>query len=78
MNKTCELCLYFIPPSAGSFGDCVRYPHAVKKMREQWCGEWVLGIKPIPYEEEVTAVRTELAIEPKRKRGRPKKDADNE
>lgn len=78
MNKTCELCLYFLPPTAGSFGDCVRYPNAVKKMREQWCGEFKIGYGTLPYADEVVSVRNELAIEPKRKRGRPAKDRPNE
>lgn len=41
----CERCLWFLRDADVSYpnGDCVRYPHSIRKRVEQWCGEFEAG-----------------------------------
>ena len=71
-NKdTCNTCRFF---SVGErMGICKRFPSAVNKSNDDWCGEWQLteslALK------QIVQMMTEpvLISEPKKKPGRPRK-----
>lgn len=37
----CEACKFFLKTSAPSQGECRRFPRAIIKRIDQWCGEFI-------------------------------------
>jgi len=70
-KDSCNSCRFF------SYGDrmgiCNRYPQAINKANQDWCGEW--SISDSEALSEMTRLMTQPVIltEPKKQRGRPKK-----
>ena len=71
-KECCNSCLFFV--NGERMGICRRFPSAVNKPKDDWCGEYVLSEKS-PSLEALVQMMTEpvLISEPKKQRGRPKK-----
>ena len=71
-KDTCNSCLFFVVGER--MGICKRYPSAVNKSNDDWCGEYHPPKNPvfenISYTINVDSVKPE---EFKKQRGRPKK-----
>jgi len=70
-KETCNSCRFF---SVGErMGICKRFPSAVNKSNEDWCGEWQIA-ESAALEAMVWSITEPVLIsEPKKKPGRPKK-----
>ena len=70
-KESCNSCLFFV--LGERMGICKRFPSAVNKSNEDWCGEWRIS-ESEALEAIVEWVTTpEFDIEPPKKRGRPAK-----
>ena len=77
----CEDCRYFVMPANERMGSCKRFPQAVNKIHNEWCGEYVEATKSIfPIEvtpDELVDELVQIIAEEKPKRkSRTKKNAD--
>jgi hypothetical protein len=72
-NDSCNSCLFFV--SGERMGICKRYPSAVNKSNEDWCGEYRLEESEAldRMVEEMTMPVELRFVETKKQRGRPKK-----
>ena len=69
-KESCNSCLFFV--LGERMGICKRFPVAVNKSNDDWCGEWRIS-ESLALEEIVDwLTEPELISEPK-KRGRPAK-----
>jgi len=70
-KDTCNSCLFFVVGER--MGICKRFPSAVNKSNDDWCGEW--SISESEALKEMTRLMTQPVTlsEPKKQRGRPKK-----
>jgi hypothetical protein len=70
-KDSCNSCLFFVVGER--MGICKRYPHAVNKSNDDWCGEFSALINT-PIQSMVNAIIEPLIAEKQQKqRGRPKK-----
>ena len=82
-KQNCASCKFFI--SGGVLGECHRYPHAVNKHDNSWCGEYTLfpiSVDDLIYaNDEIKNIFDSIMPEADvntlsiRKRGRPAKGA---
>jgi len=81
---SCKDCRYF--KNADIMGRCHRFPEAVNKTMNDWCGEYKPAAAPLVIEymvqdlsnepsEARAKIQDEVAKIPPKMRGRPKKDA---
>jgi hypothetical protein len=70
-NDSCNSCLFFV--SGERMGICKRYPSAVNKSNEDWCGEWHLEESRALQDIVISFTEPVVVSEPKKQRGRPKK-----
>ena len=69
-KESCNSCLFFV--LGERMGICKRFPSAVNKSNEDWCGEW--RIEPsLALEAIVDWVNEPVLISEPKKRGRPAK-----
>ena len=69
-NDNCQVCLFFV--LGERMGICKRFPVAVNKSNDDWCGEW--RIEPsLAFEALVQSIIEPEYQEPPKKRGRPAK-----
>lgn len=73
----CLQCKFFLVPANERMGSCKRYPQAVNKIVNDWCGEF-LAIEIIKQEiVETEPIKVEVQwTEPVKRKGRPKKNVD--
>lgn len=77
----CQDCKYFVMPANERMGSCKRFPAAVNKIFNDWCGEFVETFKSVfpietTPEQEVALFGEEVVLEEKPKRKpRTKKNA---
>ena len=71
-NKdSCNSCLFF--EIGERMGICKRFPSAVNKSNDDWCGEWRIA-QSLALEALVQTITEPVLIsEPKKKPGRPRK-----
>ena len=71
-KESCNSCLFFV--DGERMGICKRFPSAVNKPKDDWCGEYSLSEKSLSLEALVQAMTEPVLLsEPKKQRGRPKK-----
>lgn len=71
-KESCNSCLFFV--DGERMGICKRFPSAVNKPKDDWCGEYSLSDKSLSLEALVQAMTEPVMLsEPKKSRGRPKK-----
>ena len=70
-RENCNSCLFFV--LGERMGICKRFPSAVNKSNDDWCGEWRIA-QSLALEALVQLmVDPIIAIDPPKKRGRPVK-----
>jgi len=70
-RENCNSCLFFV--LGERMGICKRFPSAVNKSNDDWCGEWRIA-QSLALEALVQLmVDPIIAINPPKKRGRPLK-----
>jgi len=71
-NKdSCNSCLFFVVGER--MGICKRFPSAVNKSNDDWCGEWRLEESEALQNIVFSITEPVVISEPKKKPGRPRK-----
>lgn len=69
-KESCNSCLFFV--LGERMGICKRFPVAVNKSNDDWCGEWRIS-ESLALEEIVDWLTEPVLISEPKKRGRPAK-----
>jgi len=69
-RDSCNSCLFFV--LGERMGICKRFPTAVNKSNDDWCGEWRLE-ESLALEALVQTITEPVLISDKKKPGRPRK-----